>query len=184
MLCHHGGMSDSSARLLSEAEWRACRDLRLEALRESPESFVASYDEEFQYDEDSWRERMRHARWLIAERDGKAVGIVGLGGNDQDPQAGEIFGLWVPLQARRSRVGWDLVRASAEQAAADGSRQLYFWVGSNNGPAVAFASAFGFRPTSKRRLAGAANAVDGAEEVAMVLPLAPDPTSVVNPQLP
>ena len=36
-------------------------------------------------------------------------------------------------------------------------------------------------PTSERRQARAANEVDGAEEAAMVLPLAADPSSVMNP---
>jgi ribosomal protein S18 acetylase RimI-like enzyme len=177
-------MTDGRARVLSESEWPVCRDLRLEALRDAPDSFVASYDEELQYDEELWRERMRQERWLIAERDGKTVGVVGLGIYNQDPHDGEIFGLWVPPQARRSRVGWGLVRDAAEQAVADGRRRLFFWVGSDNGPAVAFASAFGFRPTSERRLAEASNDGDDAAEVAMVLSLEPDPTSVVNPRLP
>jgi ribosomal protein S18 acetylase RimI-like enzyme len=183
-LCHDGGMSDSHARVLSESDWQVCRDLRLEALHESPDSFVASYDEESKYDEQTWRARMRGARWLVAERDGKRVGVVGLGLHDQDPEAGEIFGLWVEPQARGNRVAWGLVRDAAEQAFAEGRRRLYFWVGSDNGPAVAFASTFGFRPTSERRLALDANEVDGADEVAMVLPLAPDPSSVTNPLLP
>jgi len=181
--CDHVGVSDSGARVLSEGDWQVYRDLRLEALRESPDGFVASYDEESQYDEQFWRERMRRARRLIAERNGEAVGVVGLGIHDQDPEVGEIFGLWVAPGARGSRVAWGLVRAVAEQAFADGRRRLYFWVGSDNGPAVAFASTFGFRPTSERRLARAANEVDGADEVAMVLPLAPDPSSVMNPRL-
>lgn len=177
-------MSDSGARVLSEADWQVYRDLRLEALRESPDSFVASYDEESQYDEQLWREQLRRARRLLAERNGEAVGMVGLGIRDQDPEVGEILGLWVAPEARGSRVAWNLVRAAAEQAFADGRRRLYFWVGSDNGPAVAFASTFGFRPTSERRLARAANDVDGSEEVAMVLPLAADPSSVKNPRLP
>jgi ribosomal protein S18 acetylase RimI-like enzyme len=183
-MCHHGGMSDTRTRLLSEADWQVYRDLRLEALRESPDSFVDSYDEEAQYDEQSWRQRLRRARWLLAERDGNAVGVAGLGAHDQDPETGEIFGLWVAPQSRGCRVAWSLVRAAAEQAMADGRRRLYFWVGSDNGPAVAFASTFGFRPTSERRLARAAHEADSAPEVAMVLSLAPDPSSVTNPQLP
>ncbi|HWM74940.1 MAG TPA: GNAT family N-acetyltransferase [Nocardioides sp.] len=177
-------MSDSGARVLSEADWQAYRDLRLEALRESPDSFAASYDEESQHDEQFWRERMRGARRLMAERNGEAVGLVGLGIHDQDPEIGEILGLWVAPEARRSRVAWDLLWAVAKQAYADGRRQLYFWVGSDNGPAVAFASTFGFRPTSERRLVPAASEVDGSDEVAMVLPLSADPTSVFNPRLP
>ena len=79
-------MTDGRSRVLSESEWQACRDLRLEALREAPDSFVASYDEELQYDEELWRERMRQERWLIAERDGKTVGVVGLGAMTRTPK--------------------------------------------------------------------------------------------------
>jgi ribosomal protein S18 acetylase RimI-like enzyme len=170
--------------MLSQADWQVVRDLRLEALRDSPESFVASYDEESQQDEQFWRERLRRARWFVGERGGDAVGVVGLGLHDQDPQAGEVFGLWVAPQARRSRVASVLVRQAAEQAFAEGRRRLFYWVASDSGPAVAFASVFGFRPTSQRRLTAAGNAVGGVEEVAMVLGLEPDPTSVVNPQVP
>ena len=180
-MCHDVDM-DIRAQTLTEADWQVCRDLRLEALRESPDNFAASLEEEARNDEKVWRERMRRARWLTAERDGR-VGLVGLDNHSQEPEAAEVFGLWVAPQARRNRVAWGLVRAAAEQATADGHTRLYFWVGSENGPAVAFASAFGFRPTSLRRPAGG-NEGSSVEEVAMVLSLGPDPTSAVNPHLP
>ncbi len=55
---------------------------------------------------------------------------------------------------------------------------LHFWVGSDNAPAVGFASGFGFRPSDERR---PVQSIDGAtekkaDEVAMVLPLVPDST--------
>jgi len=175
-------MTEMTARLLGEEDWKVYRDLRLSALQESPDAFVAGYDEESQYDEQFWRERMRRARRLVAERNGEAVGVVGLGIRDSDIEAGEIFGLWVAPQVRGTRVAWGLVRAVAQQAFADDRRRLYFWVGSDNGPAVAFASTFGFRPTAERRPARAASEVDGEDEVAMVLPLSSDPSSLSNPQ--
>lgn len=177
-------MSDGVVRVLNEADWQLYRNLWLEALRESPDSFVTSYDDESQYDEQVWRERMRQELGLIAERNGQAVGVVGLRTRDQAPDAGEIHGLWVTPGKRGRRVASGLVQAAAEQAIAEGRKRLYFWVGSDNGPAVAFASTFGFRPTSERRLARPANEEDGPEEVAMVLPLVADPTAVKNPQRP
>lgn len=177
-------MSDGGARMLTEADWQIYRDLRLEALRESPNSFVASYEEESQRDEQFWRDQMRRAGPLMAERDGEAVGVVSVGIHDRDPEVAEIHGLWVAPGARGERVAWSLVRAVAEQASAAGRRLLYFWVDSDNGPAVAFASSFGFRPTSERRFARVGDALEGVEEVALVLPLSPDPSSAPNPLLP
>lgn len=177
-------MSDSRARVLGEADWQVLRDVRLEALRESPDSFVASYEEWRQYGEESWKEQVRRARWIVADRDGSVVGVVALGLDHEDPEAAEIFGLWVAAQTRGRRVAWGLVQEVAEQAFAEGRSRLYFWVGSDNAPAVAFASSFGFRPTSQRRWAGADESMDGVEETAMMLPLAPDPRSVSNPRIP
>ncbi|UMG92745.1 GNAT family N-acetyltransferase [Nocardioides sp. TF02-7] len=177
-------MSDTRVRVLDEADWPLCRDLRLAALRESPESFVASYEDEKQYDEQAWRERTRQGPWLAAERDGRTVGLVGLALHRDDPELGEIYGLWVRPDARGNRVARDLVQAASERARADERRRLYFWVGSDNGPAVAFASSFGFRPTSERRLVRTDGDGEGVPEIAMVLPLRSDPVSVANPYLP
>ena len=46
-----------------------------------------------------------------------------------------------------------------------------YWVGTDNGRAVAFASGMGFRPTDFRRPMRVASEVDGDEEVAMILAL-------------
>ena len=80
--------------------------------------------------------------------------------------------------ARGTGVAWKLVEAGADQARKDGRSQLGYWVGTDNGRAVAFASSFGFRPTDTRRPMRVTNEADGAEEMAMVLPLGVDPGTV------
>ena len=127
---------------------------------------------------------MRGTRLLIAERDGAPVGVIGLGTHAEDAEGGEILGLWVDPRTRRDRIAWGLVLTAAEQALAQGRKRLYFWVGSDNGPAVAFASTMGFRPTSERRPTVADDEAEAAHEVAMVLALSADPSSVRNPQIP
>lgn len=177
-------MADINTRALDEDDWQHYRRLRLAGLKESPDAFVATYSEESLRDEPYWRDQMRRAHRLVAERDGEPVGIVSLGRHDDDPRSGEVFGLWVTPSTRNSRVAWQLVAAAAKQASRDGLDKLYFWVGTENGPAVAFASSFGFRPTYKRRPAHATHDVGGNVETAMVLSLSADPTSVKNPWMP
>lgn len=164
------------------------RDIRLQALRESPDGFAASHQDEAERGERFWRDRLRAAPWLVAERDGATVGVVGLRVADEhDPEVGEVLGLWVAPPARGSRVAAELVWAAAKEAYDYGCRQLYFWVAADNGAAVAFASTFGFRPTDERRPAerdGEGASGQPGEEVAMVLPLEADPGSVKNPWLP
>lgn len=168
-------MAEITVRALTEDEWADFRSVRLAALQESPDAFVASYEEEAAFDEDFWRLRIRRSRRLIAEQDGEAVGVVSVGQEanpdaDGDPHA-ELFGLWVHPSLRGKGVATQLVQAGCEAATSDGNTHLNYWVGTDNGRAVAFASSFGFRPTDRRRPVRVENELDGDEEAMMVLPL-------------
>lgn len=166
-------MSEISVRPLGEEDWKQYRDTRLTALRESPEAFAATVDEEEAYDEDFWRLRMTRSARLLAEREGQPIGIVSVGSSDDRPSTAELFGLWVSPDARGSGVATELVRAGARLAREQGQKQLAYWVGSGNGRAVAFASGFGFRPTADRRPMRV-KSDDDEDEVAMVLALGGD----------
>lgn len=169
-------MSELTVRALTEDDWEAYRAVRLEALRESPEAFVATVDEESAYDESRWRERMKRSTRLLAERDGRAVGVasVGQARTSDDRNVGEIFGLWVSPEHRGSGVATALVHRGADQARKTGQSHVVYWVGTENGRAVAFASGMGFRPTDHRRPMRVVSEEDGEEEAAMVLPLGED----------
>jgi GNAT superfamily N-acetyltransferase len=166
-------MADITVRELTEEEWDQYRSVRLAALQESPEAFVASYDEEADFDEEFWRVRMRRSQRLLAESDGEAVGTASVGEVDTDDGCqAELFGLWVSPALRGKGIATRLVSAGAKNASQQGHTHLYYWVGTDNGRAVAFASGFGFRPTDKRRPVRVESEEDGDEEIAMVLPLA------------
>ena len=135
----------------------------------------ATAAEEESYDEGFWRQRMQRSARLVAERGGLAVGVVSVGiAKAGDDVAGELFGLWVRPEARGSGVATRLVKDSATLAAERGHSHLVYWVGTENGRAVAFASGMGFRPTDYRRPMGVVSEEDGEEEIAMVLPLGKD----------
>jgi GNAT superfamily N-acetyltransferase len=173
-------MTDITVRSLGEDDWQYYRSVRLAALRESPGAFVASAEEEEAYDESFWRQRMKRSARLVAERDGQAVGVLCVGTAKADEgTAGELFGLWVHPEARGSGVATRLVKDGAAIALERGHSHLVYWVGTDNGRAVAFASGMGFRPTDYRRPMGVVSEEDGDEEIAMVLPLVTDP----GPQL-
>jgi RimJ/RimL family protein N-acetyltransferase len=177
-------MSEINVRALGEEDWQQYRAIRLTALLDSPDAFVASRAEEEGLDEQAWRERMRRARRLVAERNGTPVGVVSLKDSDAEHAGtGELFGLWVSPEGRGSGVAWSLVEAGASWALADGHRRLGYWVGTDNGPAVAFASSFGFRPTGTRRPVKAADEGEESEEIVMVLPLGVDPGTVPSTEV-
>lgn len=170
-------MSEIHVRVLRQDEWQAYKDVRLRALRESPEAFVASVEEESDFPDERWQERMVRSRRLLAEDDGQVVGVVSVGtGHRTDiPGAGELFGLWVQADRRGSGVARRLLEKAAAVGRDVGLRQLVYWVGTDNGRAVAFASSFGFRPTDTRRpmrLHGVDEEDAESEELMMVYPLA------------
>lgn len=179
-------MAEIKIRLLGEDEFQVYREVRLAALREAPEAFVARYEDEAACSDDFWRDRMNRAHRIVAERDGQPVGLVCLGVHEDDPGTGEIFGLWADPAVRGEHAAWALVTAASQKASEDGYRLLYFWAGSDNPTAVGFASAFGFRPTAQRRPVRVAEGAveEEADEVAMVLPLTEDRTLTRNPYLP
>ena len=173
-------MSDITVRPLRVEDWERYRSVRLVALEESPDAFVASHDDEAAQDEEFWRLRMQRSTRLLAECDGEPVGIASVGSADEQPEAAQLFGLWVRPEARGTGVATELVRAGARSAAEAGKRQLLYWVGTDNGRAVAFASGFGFRPTAQRRPMRVVSEDDGEEELAMTLPLTGDRGAIAS----
>jgi GNAT superfamily N-acetyltransferase len=166
-------MTDIGIRTLGEDDWAEYRKARLAALHESPEAFAATASEEEDMPEAEWHDRMRRSIRLLAEADGTPVGVasVATGAGDEGRQA-DLFGLWVAPASRGTGVASQLVRSAARAAREQGMTHLSYWVGTDNGRAVAFASGFGFRPTDERRptrLQGA-----DTEEIQMVLPLTSD----------
>ncbi|MBB2986176.1 GNAT family N-acetyltransferase [Terracoccus luteus] len=189
-------MSDITVRRLGEDDWQEYKAVRLAALRESPEAFAATAGDEEAFDDDLWRDRMTRSERLVAEREDEAVGVLSIGsakttptnpdadddaadaapsdGSDESAEVAEIFGLWVRPSSRGSGVATRLVKEAAQHARDSGRSHVVYWVGTENGRAVAFASGMGFLPTDYRRPMGVVSEEDGEEEIAMVLPLGQD----------
>jgi GNAT superfamily N-acetyltransferase len=181
-------------RSLGEEDWATYRQIRLAALKESPAAFVSTFAEEDDLDEDFWRLRMQRSARLLAERNGRAVGVasvgdakpvLGDGDTEIDGLAGEnvaeVFGMWVEPDSRGSGVAWRLVEAAAGEAHRTGHTHLMLWVAVDNGRAVAFFSSYGFRPSDARR---PVRTDASLTEMAMVLPVREDPGAVPNSRTP
>ena len=177
-------MESVTVRVLGVDQWREYRAIRLAALKDSPHAFSSGFDEEMTHGEGQWRACMVRAHRLLAERDGAPVGVVSVGPTADEEGSADVFGLWVDSAVRNTGVAWRLVEAACDEALRSGWGHLYYWVGSQNGRAIGFASNFGFRPTSHRRTARTPCADCGEhQEIAMVLPL-PRDAGVPNPMGP
>ena len=173
-------MSEIAVRALDEGEWQVYREVRLAALQEAPEAFVTTYAEAAAQPEQYWRDCLVRAHQLLAERDGTPLGVVSVEMTADATQSADLYGLWVTPEARNSGVASRLVQAAADQAIEDGCTKLFYWVSTENGRAIGFASNAGFRVTSKRRTTLIENRKFGDQEIAFVLSLANDPGAVPN----
>jgi GNAT superfamily N-acetyltransferase len=173
-------MSEISVRVLQEDDWPAYREIRLAALRESPEAFVATYAEEAKRPEQYWRNCMVQAHRLLAVRDGEPVGVASVERVKGEPESADFRDLWVMPKARNTGVASRLVQTAADQAIQGGCTKLYYWVSTENGRAIGFAINAGFRLTSKRRTTPIKNSEFGDQEIALVLSLANDPAAVAT----
>ena len=108
-------MSEISVRALGEGDWELYRSVRLRALEESPDAFVASHDTEADQSEQFWTERMKRSQRLLAEVDGEAAGIASVGAVADRDDAAQIFGLWVDPALRGSGVATALVKAGVRR---------------------------------------------------------------------
>jgi GNAT superfamily N-acetyltransferase len=173
-------MGEIAVRLLDEDGWQDYRDMRLAALRESAQAFLATYAEEAMQPEQYRRHCMVRADRLLVESDGAPVGVASVDLDEEAADSARVSDLWVTPGARNTGVASRLVQAAADQAIQRGCTKLYYWVSTENGRAIGFASNAGFRVTSQRRTARTENKEFGNQEIAFVLSLANDPHAVAT----
>lgn len=138
----------SVERVGPEAFARA-RALRLRALRDAPDAFWVTAEEEAATTVGEWRRRlaMPDAATFVAVRDGADVGLaVGTRHHEHEGDAA-LQAVWVAPEARGSGAGRALVRAVVAWARAAGYGSVRLDVGDANGPAVRLYARMGFVPT-------------------------------------
>ena len=140
-------------RRVDEDDWQAVRDVRLRALRESPDVFSSSLPREERFAEQHWRMRLRSSpTWVAFDEDDEPRGLVTLvqepGSPDDDRH---VVSLWVAPEVRRRGVGWSLLDTVVRAGAADGARTVSLWVVGDNAAAVDLYVRAGFARTGERQ---------------------------------
>jgi ribosomal protein S18 acetylase RimI-like enzyme len=91
---------------LSIRKWQDYRDLRLAALRESPQAFGSKYEEQVDKPDEYWKSRLEEAakgtsRWLLFARQGhKLIGMIGAFRDENNGLEAEIISMYVIPDAR------------------------------------------------------------------------------------
>ena len=139
-----------AVRQLTADDWRLYRRLRLEALRDAPDSFRTTHAEAAEREAADWEEMVRRGaeqpdvRTLLASVDEEPSGLTFCW--VEDGIAG-IAAMWVAPTARRLGVGTRLLDAALAFSRVRGATEARLWVTDGNVAAERCYSAAGFQPT-------------------------------------
>ncbi|MGG0655274.1 N-acetyltransferase family protein [Rummeliibacillus pycnus] len=146
-------------RLLDESDAIAYRELRLEALKDSPEAFATIYEDELKKTLEDYRNGLsRKEFWVFgAFEKGQLVGVVTLIREQGHKlrHRSTIFAMYVTSEGRRKRIGKSLMQSAIHHAKqTDGIEQIYLSVVTTNTPAISLYLSLGFEiyGTEKRAL--------------------------------
>lgn len=117
---------------------------------DSPNSFLATHEQETGYNEQRWRTELARGRWHVGVMDGKHVSLVGATREPGRP-AHERFleYLWVSPEWRRSGVGFQFFDLVLGRLQATGIRTAFLWVLDGNDVAVRLYRKAGFEPVGR-----------------------------------
>ena len=142
---------------LRATEGARLRDLRLEALRESPSAFATSLERARTRPPEYWDQAATESEagdsrvTLIAVEDQAWVGMAAGFLHDDEPDTAGLGALWVSPGFRGAGVGRRLVEAVADWARDRGVALLETSVAAGNKTAVDLFRRAGFLPTGKER---------------------------------
>ncbi len=149
-----------SVKILTEDKWSRLRDARLAALADSPQSFLARYEDEAAYDEEKWRSEFVRGEWSIVLADDQVVGLLGVTRETwMPPQDRDLEYVWIASSLRRRGVATMLLKTVMDrlpQAGVHtfwGVHTVWLWVLDGNESARRLYERFGFQSTNlKQRL--------------------------------
>jgi RimJ/RimL family protein N-acetyltransferase len=109
---------DAEIRLLTCADAAAYREIRLEGLRQNPEAFASTFEDEHERPLDWFRERIAQSQIFGAVLVQRLVGVVGLRSHDDAKQRHKamVWGMYVRREARQYGIGERLVDAAVTYA--------------------------------------------------------------------
>jgi GNAT superfamily N-acetyltransferase len=135
--------------LLTPDDWRVLRDVRLEALLDSPHAFTSNYAQESEWAEPEWRAAFAAATWMVAYEAGRVIALAKSIEELERPFGRHLESIWVAPTHRKRGVFRALLDEIAAKERRDGVTDLLLWVLDDNHDALAAYLALGFEPTGE-----------------------------------
>lgn len=138
-----------NVRRMTPDDWEIYRQLRLEALAESPDAFGRTWAEERERPDDEWIDRLASAdeNWdlpLVAELDGEPGGLTWGRINRSDPRVANLYQMWVAPSHRGHGLGRLLLDTVVDWATGINAQYLELGVTLRDSPAMSLYKSAGF----------------------------------------
>ena len=152
-----------SIRLMLPHEWHLHKEVRLQALLDSPHAFGSSYEVEAKRSNSEWQQVIETAlasgknHVYLAESDGVVCGLVWCKLSAVEAGLAEIFQMWVNPKHRGMGVGEKLLQAAIECARNHSMERIGLDVTATNSAAAAFYQSQGFQLMDEMGLENASN---------------------------
>ena len=130
--------------MLRASDIATLRELRIEALAESPAAFGSTLERELARTDDDWRRWIAAGAVCVGEEDREVCGLVATRRSDDDPATTELLSMWVAPGRRGEGLGAGLVAWVVDWAHAHGARRVSLCVFADNAPARALYRRCGF----------------------------------------
>jgi len=130
------------------------REIRLQALKDSPEAFGSTYEQALERDTDSWQDQIQSTVSSINRntqfcfKDDECIGIAALYREDR-ADTGDIIMMWVSPQARGTDAAALLIKNLISWASEVGMSEVLLNVTDTNMRAIQFYMNCGFASTGK-----------------------------------
>lgn len=147
-----------SIRPIAPHEWPEYRDIRLQALRDSPDAFGSTWEAEAARTDESWSTRITSAasgdtdRALFAVNGEEVCGLVWCKLSVAEPGVADIYQMWVDPAARGLGVGRALLRQALAWAQGRGMHRVRLGVTDADSPAMRLYRSHGFGPVGEIEL--------------------------------
>lgn len=142
-------MPETQITTLAESEWAVYRDLRLRALKESPDAFCATYAESSKLSDYDWQIRLQglspHLDLpLVARVDGIPAGMTWARIDPAQPLVVHLFQMWVAAEYRGLGLGRDLLLEAIRWSRQSGALKMVLGVTTGDTPARQLYESVGF----------------------------------------
>jgi len=149
-------MSNFKIRILGPEDWSLYRTVRLNSLKDSPDSFGATYSREAEAPDSEWQSRLdpasgaKNALPLVSHSDGKPVGLAWGLIHDPDSTVAHLYQMWVSPDQRGKGVAKALLDRIGRWASGEGCHLLALSVAADTEAAVGLYSSAGFVAAGRR----------------------------------